>query len=179
MSTNPYESPGIQAAIRSTSNEDRLTALRSLRIALPILVVPAIYNLICFSFPFDANRIDVPIHNVYRTINLIGLVLIVSAIWFFGLLFLESVTGGLHSFLARKSQLEDWKTALYAIVRRFPLFAVPGAALWAIWVAAFYQLHLDFFTVSVPIGVAAHLLAAALYVPLFYRWYKMERHAGG
>ena len=50
-----------------------------------------------------------------------------------------------------------------------------GAVLWAIWVAAFYQLGIGFYTVSLPIGIAAHLLAAGLYIPLFYRWYKVER----
>ncbi len=154
-----------------------MTALSSVRIALLILFVPAVYNFICFNFPSNANRIEVPIHSVYVTINLLGIVLIVFAIWIFGLTILEFVAGGLHSILARKSLLDDWKATLYIIVRRTPLFAVPGAALWAIWVAAIYQLQLGFYIVSIPIGVAAHLMAASLYVPLFYRWYKMERAA--
>jgi len=177
MSTNPYESPKVQATQRLTPNEDRVTALRNVRIALLILLVPAIYNFICFNFPSSADRIEFPAHSVYRTANSIGLTLVVLFIWFFGLTILEFVTGGIHSIAARKSKLAKWKATLYVTLRRAPLFAVPGAALWAIWIAAFYQLHLGFYTVLVPIGIAAHLLAACLYVPLIVRWYKIERSA--
>lgn len=159
--------------------EERRTANRSVRIALVILLIPAIYNFICFNFPFSGNRVEPPIYSVYRTVNSIGLVLTVAGIWFFGLKLLELLTGGIHSLVARKSTLDDWKEALYAILRRMPLFAVPGAVLWAIWVLAFYQLHLGFYTVSIPIGILSHVLAAFLYVPLIYRWYKMERTSAG
>lgn len=155
-----------------------MAAQRSVRIALLILLVPAVYNFICFNFPSNANQIDVPFRSVfYRTFNLIGLVLIASAIWRFGLPVLEFVTGGIHSIVARNSKIDDWKATLYIIVRRLSMFSIPGAALWALWVAMFFQLQFNFFAVSVPIGIGAHLLAAGLYVPLIYRWYIMERSA--
>ena len=112
MSTNPYESPKVQTAQQSTPNEARVTALRNVRISLLIMLIPAVYNFICFNFPSSDNRIDLPIHSVYRAINSIGLVLIVSAIWFFGLTALEFVTGGFHSIVARKSKLDDGKATL-------------------------------------------------------------------
>lgn len=175
MNPNPYESPKVLAVQPSMPNEARAAALRSVRIALLIMLLPAVYNFICFSFPANANRIELPIHNVYRIIDSVGLLLTVLAIWFFGLAVLELVTCGIHSIVARKSTFDDWTAALYIILRRLPLFAVPGAALWTLWVAAFYQLQLGFYTVSVPIGIASHLLAAGLYVPLIYRWFTMER----
>ncbi len=177
MSTNPYEAPKAEAVQQSTPNEDRWTALHNVRMAMLILLVPAGYNFICFNFPSNADQIDLPIYTLYRAVNLVGLVLVVSVVWFFGLTFCELVTGGIHAIVARKSRLEDWKAALYRTLRRAPVLAVPGAALWAIWVAAFYQARLGFFVVSVPVAVAGHLLAACLYVPLIYRWYKMERSA--
>jgi hypothetical protein len=139
------------------------------------MVIPAIYNFICFNFPPIGNRIQLPVHGVYRIMNSFGLVLVVAAIWLFGLTALEFSTGVIHSVVARKSKLDDWKESLYAVLRRTPFFAVPGAVLWATWVIAFYRLQLGFYTVSVPIGIAAHLLAAGLYVPLIYKWYSMER----
>jgi hypothetical protein len=172
MSTNPYESPQTPAAL---PNDDRRTANRSVRLALVILLIPAIYNFICFNFPSDGNLDELPIYGVYRTFNSIGLLLVVVAVWLLGLKFLEFLTGGIHSVFAQKSNLKDWNEALYAIVRQMPLFAVPGAVLWAIWVLAFYQLQLGFYTISLPIGILSHVLAAFLYVPLIYRWYKMER----
>lgn len=174
MSTNPYESPKVPTALQPTANVDRVKALRSVRIALLILLVPAVYNFVCFNLYLNPRRIQLPNHSVYVTINSLGIVLLVFVIWFFGLAIFEFVAGGLHSILARKSLLDDWKSTMYVIVRRAPMFAIAGAVLWAIWVAAFYQLRVGFYAVSVPVGVAAHLLAACLYVPLFYRWYKIE-----
>lgn len=177
MSDNPYESPKVPAVLQTTVNVDRVKALRSVRIALLILLVPAVYNFVCFNLHLNPRRIQLPLHSVYVTINSLGIVLIAFVIWFFGLAILEFVCGGLHSILARKSLLDDWKSTMYVIVRRAPKFAVAGAVLWVIWVAAFYQLRLDFYVVSVPVGVAAHLLAACLYIPLFYRWYRIEHTA--
>lgn len=175
MSTNPYESPQSQAEPRLTPNEARWIARRSVRVALLILLAPALYNFICFNFTPNANRPERSIYAVYRTLNSLGFVLTVAGVWFFGLTVFEFVTGGFHSIYARNSRLEDWKETLYTILRRIPFFAVPGAVLWAIWVMAIYQLQLGFYFVSIPIGIAAHLLAACVYVPLFYRWYKLER----
>ena len=177
MSNNPYESPEVQASLLTPLDQNRLRALHSIRFALGILLVPAIYNFLCFNFSLDVSRIEVPFLGIYRTVNTIGFLVIVASIWFFGLTAFEFITGGIHAIAARKSKLDDWKESLYDILRRAPFFAVPGAVLWTIWVLAFYQIQLDFFTVSVPIGIAAHILAACLYVPLIYRWYKIERLA--
>lgn len=177
MSTNPYQPPDIQAAPSATRNENQYSARRSLRIALLILLVPAIYNFVCFSVQFTGNQISFPSHILYLTINTVALLLTVAAIWFIGLTALEFITGGLHSIVARKSKLEDWKESLYEILRRAPYLAVPGAVLWAVWVIAIYQLQFGFYVVSVPIGIAAHALAACLYLPLIYRWFRVESTA--
>lgn len=179
MNTNPYEPPKAPAALTAMPNEERQTANLGVRIALVILLIPAIYNFICFNFPFSGNRVGFPVHGVFLTVNAIGLVLTAAGIWFFGLKLLEVLTGGIHFIVARKSKIDDWNEALYAIARRMPYFAVPGAVLWAIWVFGFYQLHLGFYIVSIPIGIMSHVLAAFLYVPLIYRWYKMERTTTG
>jgi hypothetical protein len=179
MNTNPYESPQSHAVVQPMPNKERGAANRSVRIALSIMLIPALYNFISFNFALADTLHEAPSFVVYRTFNFIGLLLIVVAIWLLGLKFLEFLTGGIHSVVARKSNLKDWNGALYSIVRRLPFFAIPGAALWAVWVWAFYQLQLGFYSISVPIGIGAHLLAACLYVPLIYRWYKMERTAAG
>ena len=111
--------------------------------------------------------------------NSIGLALAVAAVWFYGLAALELISRVIHSILARSSKVDDWVKSLYWTIRRFPVFAIFGAALWAIWVFAFYQLNMRFYAVSVPIGIAAHLLAAGLYIPLAYQWFRLESSKTG
>jgi hypothetical protein len=149
--------------------------MRDVRVALLILAVPAVYNFICFSFIADAPRIEPLLRNVYRAFNATGFIAIVAAVWFIGLAGLEFVTAALHAVFARKSEVSNWKTALYQTLRRAPVFAFLGAVLWAMWTAAFYQLNFGFYAVSVPIAIAAHVLAAGLYVPLICQWYRIDR----
>lgn len=175
MNTNPYASPNSDVLHRLPQFLERVGAQRRIRIALLILLLPAIYNFVCFNFPADANRIELPIHSFYRAVNSVGLVGITVCIWILGLPALELFTGGCHAVFARNSALQSWKTTLYASLRRAPWFALGGAFLWAMWVAAFYQLGIGFYVVSVPLGIASHLLAAGLYLPLFYRWYEIDR----
>ena len=177
MNTNPYESPQSEDSPRPSAIDQRVRARRDARVALLILLVPAFYNFVCFNFSFDASRIGFSVRNVYQLANGVGFIAGAVAIWILALPVLEFLTGGFHAVFGRNSKLDDWKTALYRILRRAPIFAVGGAILWAIWVGAFYQLGIGFYTVSVPIGVAAHVLAAGLYLPLFYRWYELERAA--
>lgn len=68
--------------------------------------------------------------------------------------------------------------ALYATFIRSAPYAVAGAILWGIWVFGFYQAKVDFMVLSVPVGILAHGLAAALYLPLIYRWYRIESIKG-
>ena len=172
MSTNPFESPSSPAQQRPSQNEPRNAARRNMKTALLMLLPAALYNFACFNFPLTAT---LPIHRLYQAVNSLGLISIVAFVWFFALTCLEGITGGIHTMVARNSSLAAWKKELYAILRRLPSFAIPGTVLWTIWVAAVYQLRIGFYAVSVPVGVAAHILAACLYIPLVYRWYKLEQ----
>ncbi len=177
MNTNPYESPRSSVVNPSPLDAERTVANRSVRIALAIMLLPAIYNFMCFNFQVEPGSIESPIRNVYRVVNGIGFAALVAAIWFCGLTALEFVTGGFHAIFGKGSHESDWKLSLYEIIRRAPMFAVGGAVLWACWATAFYQFGVNFHVITLPIGAAAHLLAAGLYLPLFYRWYKLERTA--
>ena len=176
MSKNPYEPPNVPATIEPERNEERAAALRDVRVSLLIMLVPTLYNFVWFNFSTD-NRIEFSFFYVEQIVNFVGLVLLLAAIWIYGLMALELVTGGIHTIVARHSTLDVWKRALYSVFRRAPMLAVLGALLWVMWVVAFYQLQADFYTISVPVGIMAHVLAAFLYIPLTYRWYKMERSA--
>jgi hypothetical protein len=76
---------------------------------------------------------------------------------------------------AHDTDRAGWLDALHKQLTWAPYLALPGAALWAIWVFGVYQLHVDFRLLSWAVGVPAHLLAACLYVPLLYAWYQLSR----
>ena len=172
MKSNPYESPQDSDAGRF---DERRRALRGIRLAIVILLMPAIYNFVCFETAVASGQSVGAMAGVFRTLNAMGIVLIASASWFFGLAVLELATAFIHWLFARMSALQDWRSVLYRRLRLAPIFAVLGAVLWAIWVAAFYQMKTDFYTISIPIGIIAHLLAAVFYLPLAMQWYQVER----
>ncbi len=177
MNGNPYEPPAAQTSRLSSWTGDRASARRNVRASLLIMLAPAFYNFFCLHLRHEVESVELPFDMLIRILNALEFIAIVVSIWFFGLVLLEFVTAGLHSLLSRKAELNDWRKTLYRTLRRGPVFAFFGAALWLTWVFAFYQLDVGFYAVSVPIGIAAHMLAAGLYVPLIYRWYKLERSA--
>ncbi len=172
---NPYDAPKFVPTPVQPPNVERVKATRCVRLSLVILLVPAVYNFICFNLQFNADRVDIIVLNLYRLTNAFGFALIVLGVWLLGLSILELVAKGIHMIFARRSKFESWRRALHLILHRTPYFAIVGALLWITWIAAFYQLGVDFYVISVPIGVASHLLAAGLYLPLFSQWFRLER----
>jgi hypothetical protein len=175
QSINPYSSPSEFVEDRSTIAAARLSALRCVRVSLLILLVPGIYNFIWFHHIDTSNRTIQAVNQVLQILGGIGVALIAWAVWALGLAVLERLTGWLHRWCSRRADREAWETVLYQTLRRAPVLAFFGAILWALWVFGFYQLQIDFTLISVPTGILAHLLAAAIYLPLLYRWYRLER----
>jgi hypothetical protein len=173
MTHNPYQPPQSLSKTSSTITTNRQAAQRKIRISTIIFLVPALYNLVCFSL-LTSSQIVLPFFVVNFLLNLLGAIIVVAAVWFFGLTILEMIAAVAYRVVARKSERNSWYDTLYNSLTRLPLFAVLGSILWTMWVAGFYQLRLSFFVVSIPIGIAAHLLAAGLYIPLLYRWYRLE-----
>ena len=99
MNANPYQPPKAPKLQETVANADRVAAMRNVRIALLIMLAPAIYNLVCFSSR-SSNEPEFPIHAFYRTVNSIGLALAVAAVWFYGLAALELISRVIHSMLA-------------------------------------------------------------------------------
>ena len=172
MTYNPYQTPQSLSESSSTITTNRQAAQRKIRISTIIFLVPALYNLVCFSL-LTSSQVVFPFFVVNFVFNLLGAIIVVAAVWFFGLTILELIAAVAYRVAARKSQRNSWYDALYDSLTRLPLFAVLGSILWTMWVAGFYQLRLNFFAISIPLGIAAHLLAAGLYIPLLYRWYRL------
>ncbi len=174
MNQNPYTPPESQQPVIPALNVDQALARRNVRMALLILLMPAVYNFCCFNFPMGSATRQSSVPAVFVIANSAGMISVAAAIWFFGYQALEITVRLIHSIVARHSKFDQWQHALYVTLVRLPVFAILGAILWVIWVAAFYQAGIGFYTISWPIGLAAHLLAAGLYVPLIYRFYRLE-----
>ncbi len=177
MSPNPYQPPAVLVTHPTPLDAVRGVALRNVRLALLILLVPACYNFVYFNFGGSLGAVPLPIRRTYQVLNLIGFVSIAAGVWLVGLVLLEWTTRCIFTLCAQESRLDAWKHALYGILRRAPVLAVPGGVLWAIWTLAIYRLRWNFYAVSLPVGIIAHFLAACLYVPLGYRWFQIERQA--
>jgi len=89
---------------------------------------------------------------------------------------LELLTGFLHEQLSRGSSRMQWLVALNSTLMTIIPFAIAGAALWCIWVYLFYITGANFYRISVPIGICAHVLAAGIYLQLVIRWWNIERN---
>ena len=173
MSDNPYQTPQSVAEPYPLRTNVRTLAEWRVRTALLILLVPAIYNFVCFSYTIGISQIVYPFFVISLVMNSLGFMFVVAMVWFFGLKILELFTWLAYRSMSRKANLDDWLKALYQTLDQTPIFAVLGAILWTLWVVGFYHLQVGFYAISVPLGIVAHLLAAALYLPLLYRWYRM------
>lgn len=174
--SNPYASPNVEEVLPVVLLDTKGKALRSLRISLVLLLIPAAYNFGSYSMSLSPK-----VHGDFLKLltygGLVGIALAITAIWLLGLPLLELITYVLHAIFGRRSSLAQWKQELYLTVRRLPWFAIPGAMIWSAWTFAFYQVGLDFMAISLPAAVAAHIIGALVYFPLLYRWYVLEKLA--
>ena len=176
MDTNPY-SPPSSLETPPEALTTRESAGRHVRLAISILLVPTLYNLIAFAFAPAWHRRVIPMPPLFQIVNWVGFIAGSLLIWKFAFPVLEILTSVIHAVISRKSTRTEWKGALYESLRAAPLVAVFGAIVWMCWNIAFYMFAVDFFVASVPAAISGHVLAAALYVPLFHRWYRIERRA--
>ncbi len=114
MPANPYESPKTELGCSGSPSSDRSSALRSVRLACLILLVPALFNYHAFDTRFvEVGRIA-PVVVVYRTLNLLGIAISYSLVWFFALPVLELVARTLHKLFARHVSQDRWLAVLHA-----------------------------------------------------------------
>lgn len=181
MNHNPFEPPKTQAiAIEQNDSDDRRTARWCVRAVYPILAIPALYNFVCFASTTVTTQ-GFPEFTVRVRFNWPLIAVVVGIGWLFwhvrAMVILEAITKLIHYMLSRKARVSEWLHQLHLVSKQLVFLAIPGAALWAFWVHAYYQLKFEFFAISIPVGILAHLLGAAFYLQLFYRWFKVERSA--
>ena len=175
MNTNPYEPPNSSA---SDTQRVQDSARKSVRMVLLILLVPGLANLVLFHFFLVKPVSSFPqAHAINLGLNVLGTALVAFGGWFFGLQLFEFCTGGLHTVFAKKSTLNQWLVCLYEALSRGPALAFCGAIVWGVWLIGIHLMDIPFMTMSIPVGIAGHLFAAAFYIPLVRNWHRIEKEA--
>lgn len=175
MEINPFQSPESRSQPESSSTRERSSALFSVRVAIGLLLPAGLFNF--FAFDRFVLREDMPIGLLFavRIFDIAAILLIGIVCWFLTVPVLEGVGRFIRHFVGRRASIVAWNDALYRSLKPMGYVAVPGAILWVIWIVGFYFVQGNFFFLSVAVGIPAHLLAAALYIPLFVRWFLLAR----
>jgi hypothetical protein len=140
-----------------------------------VLLVPAVYNYWAFDTHVIAtSRLPSDLAILYRTVNVLAFFVGGSLIWFLGVPLLETTARLVRIVFAHGADRTAWQETLYRSLSWTAFVAIPGAILWVIWVFAFYQKKMNFSTISWAVGIPAHVLAACLYLPLIYGWYRLS-----
>ena len=166
MSTNPYQSPSPPSELKSGTQLIRNRAEKQLRISIALLMASAVFNVAMFSS-------GAPV--LFKLVNFCGIAIVGTVAWQFSMSLLECASRLLHRVFARRSECHEWIGELYETLMKTLPFAVLGTLLWAAWVILIYIAKMNFYQVSVPVGIAAHLLAAGIYLQLAFRWWRIER----
>ena len=98
--------------------------------------------------------------------------------WFFAMPVLEWIVSVLHGLFSKRPTKQMWIEVFHRSLKPVFIYGLLGGLLWGYWVFAFYQLGADFYSLSVPVAILGNLLGAAWYVPMFMRWYVVEREYG-
>ena len=176
MTTNPYQSPQADDTQVVAPLPTRQEGLESIRTATALLSTAGLINFAALFRPGFEVYWNTPtfwIVLAVDTILLAGIGLIVAACWFLLLPTLEFLGGLIRSIIAPSVNRGEWDNALYASLKPAGLLATFGMILWVIWVVGFFILNANFYVISYAVGIPAHILAACLYVPLIYRWYRL------
>lgn len=103
MNSNPFHPTQIRDASIDIVLDARQKAQRQVRTALLILLVPGLYNFICFQFFLGIGQFHDPFFSLSFGLNLLGILILADIVWFFGLSSLEGISARAHKFLARTS----------------------------------------------------------------------------
>ena len=173
MSTeNPFQPP--QATDLYVEHPARRRAKVAWLIINLMLIVPATYNALEFSALKMGTRLTPREALFVWGGNLVLIVIGGFLCWLLGLRIIERMSLFIRSLLAGKADKSDWQEILYLGIYRAAILSIPGAILWMVWGFAFYRMQIDFFVISWVIGVPAHLLGAAVYLPIVYGWYRLR-----
>ena len=174
MITNPYAPPSGPCREPNGQEDARDQALFQFQIGLSVLLLAAFFNLFHFSQMVRSNaRISLAL-DLALLGNAIGLMVASVVAWRYGFWALERLAWLIHRMLRRDVSLPLWNRVFYDSFPWVPHLSLVGGLLWVVWVLVYYMTSIDFYAISIPIGAAAHVVGAAWYLPLFYRWSRLS-----
>ena len=162
-----YKAPA--ASLHNKLHNERIIARSKTKQVLLIMLIPALYNFICFNFPQNSSM---PL--LFAVFNGIGLLMLLITAWFFSLHILEFACSALNIAFGQQNKTRSWKNALYNSLKITPRLAAAGALLWLAWAYGFYQLAMPFYSISIPALITGNVLAAVWYLPLIFHWRRIE-----
>lgn len=171
---NPYQAPNAApVATAAAVSSQRRRAMLHWRLGWGLLMLAATDNFCQFS-----AQVGDP---VLVILNGLGFVILAGAVFCFGLFALERIAVLIRWLFSGQASQASWLDVLYRSLKPVPWLAAIGTLIWGTWIACYYLMEIDFMVASVPAAIAGHLVAACFYLPLFYRWYRLERPmpAGG
>jgi hypothetical protein len=176
---NPYASPAAPQMVEGPDDDFRaLRAKTNLhwQISLQALLIPAAANYWFFDQLVRLPNIDPPEMNIgLRLFDAMYLIPLVAVLLFAGLSLLEWIAGVIRYLFARSVPRQLWLASMYRSLSHLIPVAILANTLWMVWLVGFYLLEMNFFVISIPVGILAHILGASLYVRIFYGWFRLTR----
>lgn len=163
--TNPYRSPLAVDESPTPAHLSRDAALFRFRIGAFLLSCSAFVNAF---FLLHDHLIFLPANVL--VISCIGLT---AAFALFPLLERIALIG--RAIFSPRSNLAAWNAAIYDSFHYANWLGLAGALLWTFWSIAFFELKVNFYLISYLVGPPAHILAACIYLPIIYGWFKASR----
>jgi hypothetical protein len=172
--TNPYRSPE-PTEDAAPKNLPRAHALFRFRVAVALLLVGAFANAFFMRrYLYMGTQVVLTTYRIgLPDLLFIGAIGLVAMTCTFGIL--ERLARFFRGRFAANSDPEAWNNAIYNAFRPAIPLGLLGALLWIIWVIAFFELKVNFYVISYAVGIPAHLLAACVYLPLLYGWFKAAK----
>lgn len=171
---NPYDPPESPTHLDPLPPSRVRTMRRCVRGSLLLLLAPGLHNFCELETPIGRN--DVHLSPV-GMINLLGIVTLTITVWFYGLELIVWAAEKIRAYCAPRVTRADWQRPVTRALGRALRASLMGAAVWFAWNLAYFHWHADFTTVSLVAGIPAHLLAAAVYLPLMLDWFRLVRDA--
>lgn len=179
---NPYASPTAPQMGEGLGDDFgalRSKTIRGWQVSLLILLLPAMVNFYLL-LERSIRYVDVvppQPHFALILVNMIWCVPLAALLRFAFLPLLELIAGAIRYLFARNVPRQLWLASMYRSLSLLVPVAIFGAVLWMVWLVGFYLLEMNFFVISIPVGILAHLLGATIYLRIFYGWFRLSRES--